>query len=36
MLELYNFPISTCSQKVRLCLGEKNLDFVDRPVDFRK
>jgi pimeloyl-ACP methyl ester carboxylesterase len=30
MLELYNFAESTCSQKVRLCLAEKNLDFVDR------
>lgn len=29
MLELYNFPASTCSLKVRLCLAEKNLDWVD-------
>jgi glutathione S-transferase len=28
-LELYNFPASTCSQKVRLCLFEKGLDFTD-------
>jgi glutathione S-transferase len=30
MLELYNFAQSTCSQKVRICLAEKKLDFVDR------
>ncbi|MAF47383.1 MAG: glutathione S-transferase N-terminal domain-containing protein [Rhodospirillales bacterium] len=29
-LELYNFPASTCSQKVRLCLHEKGLAFTDR------
>jgi len=28
-LELYNFPASTCSLKVRLCLAEKNLNWVD-------
>jgi glutathione S-transferase len=28
-LELYNFPASTCSLKVRLCLAEKKLDWVD-------
>ncbi|MBT3992011.1 MAG: glutathione S-transferase family protein [Rhodospirillaceae bacterium] len=28
-LELYNFPASTCSLKVRLCLAEKDLDWVD-------
>ena len=32
-LKLYNFPQSTCSQKVRLTLWEKGIDFVDRPVD---
>ena len=32
-LKLYNFPQSTCSQKVRLVLWEKGLDFIDRPVD---
>jgi glutathione S-transferase len=36
MLELYNFPNSTCSQKVRLCLAEKGLQFTDRRVDWRK
>jgi glutathione S-transferase len=29
-LELYNFSASTCSQKVRLCLHEKGLDYTDR------
>ncbi|NQV54635.1 MAG: glutathione S-transferase family protein [Rhodospirillales bacterium] len=29
MIELYNFPASTCSQKVRLCLFEKGLEFTD-------
>jgi glutathione S-transferase len=30
MLELYNFSQSTCSLKVRICLAEKGLDWVDR------
>jgi len=30
MLELYNFAQSTCSLKVRICLAEKQLDWVDR------
>ena len=30
MLELYHAPTSTCSQKVRLCLAEKGLDWIDR------
>ncbi|MDP2619552.1 MAG: glutathione S-transferase family protein [Hyphomicrobiales bacterium] len=30
MLELYNFAQSTCSLKVRICLAEKELDWVDR------
>jgi glutathione S-transferase len=34
MLELYNFAESTCSQKVRLCLAEKGLAFVDHRVDY--
>ena len=33
MIELYNRPTSTCSQKVRICLAEKGLDFIDRRVD---
>ena len=34
-LTLYNFPQSTCSQKVRLVLWEKGLPFQDRIVDHR-
>jgi glutathione S-transferase len=30
MLELYNFSQSTCSLKVRICLEEKGLPWVDR------
>jgi glutathione S-transferase len=30
MIELYNFSQSTCSQKVRICLAEKNIDWTDR------
>ena len=33
MLELYYFPASTCSLKVRLCLAEKNLDWVPRRME---
>lgn len=36
MLELYNAPQSTCSQKVRLCLWEKGVDYVDRPVNLKE
>jgi glutathione S-transferase len=36
MLELYNFAESTCSQKVSLCLAEKQLDFIDYRVDYAK
>ena len=32
-LILYHHPISTCSQKVRLALAEKNLDFESRVID---
>ena len=35
MLELYNAPVSTCSQRVRMALSEKNLDWVDRRVSLR-
>ena len=35
VLELYNFPPSTCSLKVRICLAEKNLDWTDRRMDSR-
>lgn len=33
MLELYNAPQSTCSQKVRICLAEKELEWVDRRIN---
>src|SRR5690349_9322731 len=33
MLELYHAHPSTCSQKVRLCLAEKGLEFTSRPVN---
>ncbi len=32
-ITLYHFPISTCSQKVRLALAEKNLGYESRVVD---
>ena len=35
MLALYNNAYSTCSQKVRLCLHEKGLEWEDRQIDFR-
>ena len=35
MLELYHNGMSTCSQKVRMCLAEKGLDWVDRYMDLR-
>lgn len=34
MLELYNAPISTCSQKVRMALAEKEIDWVDHRITF--
>ena len=36
MLELYNFPPSTCSLKVRICLAEKDAEWVDRRMDSRQ
>lgn len=37
MLELYHSHISTCSQKVRLCLAEKGIeDWVSRPIDLSR
>jgi glutathione S-transferase len=33
MLDLYHYAFSTCSQKVRLVLAEKGLDFVSHEVD---
>lgn len=35
MLELYHNTISTCSQKVRLCLAEKGLSYVNCHIEFR-
>ena len=35
-LELYHHPQSTCSQKVRICLAEKQVAWVSRPVDISK
>jgi len=34
MLELYHSARSTCSQKVRLVMAEKGLEFVDRQMNF--
>ena len=36
MLELYHAHISTCSQKVRLCLAEKGLAWTDHPIEFAR
>jgi glutathione S-transferase len=36
MLDLYHAHISTCSQKVRLCLAEKGLAWIDHPIEFAK
>jgi glutathione S-transferase len=36
LLELYNAPVSTCSQKVRLVLAEKDIAWQDRRVSFAK
>ncbi len=33
MLTLYHNAISTCSQKVRLTLAEKEMEFVSQPID---
>ena len=36
MLTLYNNAYSTCSQKVRLVLAEKNIGWEDRQINFAK
>lgn len=36
MIELFGYPKSTCTQKVKLCLFEKALPFTDRLVDLAK
>ena len=33
MIELYHFGFSTCSQKVRLVLAEKGIDFTSHEVN---
>ena len=35
-LELFNFPASTCSLKIRICLAEKKLEWESRHVDIVK
>ena len=35
-ITLYNWPTSTCSQKVRFVLAEKQLPFVDHRLDSRR
>ena len=35
MLELYNSPVSTCSQKVRIVLAEKGIAWEDRRINFQ-
>lgn len=34
MLQLYNAPVSTCSQKVRMALFEKELEWEDKVIQF--
>jgi len=36
VIELYHAHISTCSQKVRLCLAEKHLAWTSHPIEFAK
>ena len=36
MIELYHAHISTCSQKVRLCLAEKGLEWTSHPMELRR
>jgi glutathione S-transferase len=36
LIELYNAPVSTCSQKVRMALWEKQLPWQDRVIVFQK
>lgn len=35
-LDLYNAPQSTCSQKVRIAFGEKNLDWIEHHANLAK
>ena len=36
MLELYYARHSTCSQKVRICMAEKGLEWTDHLLDLGK
>lgn len=36
MIDLYHAPQSTCSQKVRICLAEKGLEWIDHRVNLAK
>jgi glutathione S-transferase len=36
MIELWNAAVSTCSQKVRMVLAEKKLDWVDHQINFTR
>lgn len=36
MLELFHAHISTCSQKVRLCLADKDLKWTSHPMELRR
>src|SRR5882757_8745503 len=36
MLELYNAPVSTCSQKVRMALFEKEMPWTDKTIQFAR
>ena len=33
MIELYHAATSTCSQKVRMCLFEKDIPWISRPLN---
>jgi len=35
-LTLYHADYSTCSQKVRIALAEKGIEFISKPINFRK
>lgn len=36
MIQLFNSPVSTCSQKVRMALWEKDLPWADRTILFQR
>lgn len=35
-ITLYHADYSTCSQKVRIALAEKGIEFISKPINFRK